>query len=376
MSSIRAENLVKEFGDFVAVDDVSFAVEDGELWCLLGPSGCGKSTTLRMLGGLERPTSGEIYIDDENVTETRAYDRSTSVVFQNWALFPQKTVLENVTFGPKMEGASKRERIERAETHLEMMQMEPFKHKPTTDLSGGQQQRVALARSLAMDPSVLLLDEPLSNLDKRLKEQMQIELKRLHDRLGKTMVYVTHDQNEAFTLADRIAIMNQGTLIQIGDPRKVYADPKNQFVEEFLGDTNMVSLPIESIDGTDAILELGEGQRLSVAVESAHRLDETGRITVSFRPEFLDVEVHQPPEPRPISTDGSGEDDLTSLSGEVTDTLYRGSTVRHYIDVGGEELFIEHDLDRNDRVDRGDAVTITWDPSELLCFEEDGTRVA
>lgn len=375
MSSIRAENIVKKFGNSVAVDDVSFAVEDGELWCLLGPSGCGKSTTLRMLGGLEHPTSGDIYIDDERVTGTRAYNRSTSVVFQNWALFPQKTVLENVTFGPKMQGAGKRERIELAEKYLELMQMEPYKDKPSTDLSGGQQQRVALARSLAMDPSVLLLDEPLSNLDKRLKEEMQIELKRLHDQLEKTMVYVTHDQNEAFTLADRISIMNQGNLIQVGDPRDVYADPKNRFIEEFLGDTNMMSLPIKSIDGNDVLLEFGGGQRILVTVDSVEELDESETLTVSFRPEFLDLELHREPDPKPINTDGSGRDNLTSLIGTVTDTLYRGSSVRHYIDVGGEDLFIEHDLNQSDRVERGDSVTITWDPSELLCFEEHGTRV-
>jgi spermidine/putrescine transport system ATP-binding protein len=375
MSSIRAENVVKKFGDSVAVDDVSFAVEDGELWCLLGPSGCGKSTTLRMLGGLEHPTSGDIYIDDERVTETRAYNRSTSVVFQNWALFPQKTVLENVTFGPKMQGAGKQERIELAEKYLELMQMEPYKDKPSTDLSGGQQQRVALARSLAMDPSVLLLDEPLSNLDKRLKEEMQIELKRLHDQLGKTMIYVTHDQNEAFTLADRISIMNQGNLIQVGDPRDVYADPKNRFIEEFLGDTNMMSLPIKSIDGNDVLLEFGGGQRILVTVDSVEELDESEALTVSFRPEFLDLELHREPDPKPINTDGSGRDNLTSLVGTVTDTLYRGSSVRHYIDVGGEDLFIEHDLNQSDRVERGDSVAVTWDPSELLCFEEHGTRV-
>jgi spermidine/putrescine transport system ATP-binding protein len=376
MSSIRAEDIAKRFGNFVAVDDVSFSVEDGELWCLLGPSGCGKSTTLRMLGGLERPTSGRIYIDDTDVTETRAYNRSTSVVFQNWALFPQKTVLENVTFGPKMQGVGKQERIERAEKYLGMMEMKPFKDKPSMDLSGGQQQRVALARSLAMDPSVLLLDEPLSNLDKRLKEQMQIELKRLHDQLGKTMVYVTHDQNEAFTLADRISIMNDGNLIQVGDPREVYADPKNQFVEEFLGDTNMVSLSIESIDGGDVVVTLGDGQRLSIPVDSPQSLEAGDTLTVSFRPEFLDVEVDHGPEAQALSADGQGQEDLASLVGDVTDTLYRGSTVRHYIEVGGAELFIEDKIDRSDRVERGDTVSVTWNPAELLCFDGQGTRVA
>jgi spermidine/putrescine transport system ATP-binding protein len=329
-----------------------------------------------MLGGLERPTSGRIYIDDTDVTETRAYNRSTSVVFQNWALFPQKTVLENVTFGPKMQGVGKQERIERAEKYLGMMEMKPFKDKPSMDLSGGQQQRVALARSLAMDPSVLLLDEPLSNLDKRLKEQMQIELKRLHDQLGKTMVYVTHDQNEAFTLADRISIMNDGNLIQVGDPREVYADPKNQFVEEFLGDTNMVSLSIESIDGGDVVVTLGDGQRLSIPVDSPQSLEAGDTLTVSFRPEFLDVEVDHGPEAQALSADGQGQEDLASLVGDVTDTLYRGSTVRHYIEVGGAELFIEDKIDRSDRVERGDTVSVTWNPAELLCFDGQGTRVA
>lgn len=373
MSSLRTDGLTKRFGDLVAVDGVSLSVDDGELWCLLGPSGCGKSTTLRMLGGLEHPTEGSIYLGEEEITTSQAYDRNTSMVFQSWALFPHKNVLENVAFGPKMQGVGKGERIERAEKYLDMVKMSKFESKSPTDLSGGQQQRVALARSLAMNPSILLLDEPLSNLDKRLKEEMQIELKRIHEELEKTMIYVTHDQNEAFTLADRISIMNNGELVQVGAPRDVYADPKNRFVEEFLGDTNMLATTVRQVTSDSIVVETASGNHLTVPVESPGDLSEGLRVTVSMRPEFLQIERHDDAVDA-VRSDGTG--DSSTFRGEVETTLYRGSTVRDYLDIGGEELFIERHISRGVDLERGDIVTIDWDPADLLCFGERNERVA
>lgn len=374
MAELHTENLVKEFGDLVAVDDVSLSVDDGELWCLLGPSGCGKSTTLRMLGGLDQPTEGAIFIGDQDVTRTQPYERSTSMVFQSWALFPHKTVLENVTFGLKMDGVGKEERIERAEEFLEMVQMGEFTDSPPRDLSGGQQQRVALARSLAMDPDVLLLDEPLSNLDKRLREEMQIELKRIHDELDKTMIHVTHDQDEAFTLADRIGIMNDGELVQVGEPREVYANPKNQFIEEFLGDTNFLSTSVTEVANDRLVVETAGGDAMDITVTDTATVTAGETVTVSLRPEILSVETAAPQSSDAIRSDGAGT--KNSFEGEVTTALYRGSSIRHYLDVGGQELFIERDVGRGEHLDTGDTVTVSWDSDDVLCFDSNEERLA
>ncbi|NHN49339.1 ABC transporter ATP-binding protein [Halostella sp. JP-L12] len=374
MAKLRTENLVKRFGNLVAVDDVSLSVEDGELWCLLGPSGCGKSTTLRMLGGLDQPTDGSILIGDEEVTQAQPYNRNTSMVFQSWALFPHKTVLENVTFGLKMDGVGKEERIERAEEYLEMVQMGEFTDSSPRDLSGGQQQRVALARSLAMDPDVLLLDEPLSNLDKRLREEMQIELKRIHDELDKTMVHVTHDQDEAFTLADRIGIMNAGELVQVGKPREVYANPKNQFIEEFLGDTNFLSTTVTKVGADRIAVKTESGDSLDIPVSDATSVTKGDIVTVSLRPEILSIETETATTTNAVRSDGAGGQN--SFQGEVTTALYRGSSIRHYLDVGGQELFIERDVGRGENLGSGDVVTITWDPADVLCFDENEERLA
>jgi spermidine/putrescine transport system ATP-binding protein len=368
MASVTLADLTKEYGDLTAVDGLDLDVDDGELLCLLGPSGCGKSTTLRMLGGLETPTDGDVYIGDERVTDEPPYDRATSMVFQSWALFPHKSVLENVAFGLKMDGVDENERKERARDVLDVVEMGEFADADPGDLSGGQKQRVALARSLAIEPDVLLLDEPLSNLDKRLREQMQLELRNIHDEVETTFVHVTHDQNEAFTLADSIAIMNDGDVEQVGEPREVYDDPVSLFVEEFLGDTNLVDARVEmEIDGgVVAATEFDEEVEVPMPGGDVEPGDP---LTISFRPEELDVSR--------VAADGGRsaepaetEDVTTSLEGTVTDVLYRGSSVRFYVQIGETSVFFEQSVGDQTDFEVGDSVVVSWDPADLLVFSE------
>ncbi|MFB6183920.1 MAG: ABC transporter ATP-binding protein [Haloarculaceae archaeon] len=373
MSGVEIENVRKTYGDIVAVDDVSLSIEDGELLCLLGPSGCGKTTTLRCIGGLETPTEGRIYLGDDDVTAEPPYRRDTSIVFQNWALFPYKTVLENVAFGLKMAGVDQAERRERAREMLETMQLQAYEdHKPN-ELSGGQQQRVALARSLVVDPAVLLLDEPLSNLDKRLREEMQIEIGDIHDDLNKTFIYVTHDQDEAFTLADRIGIMNDGSLIQVGEPEEVYENPKNQFVEEFLGDTNFVQGDVTETSANDVVVATALGTDVELTLTGEAGPDVGDSVTIALRPQTLEVG-------RETAGDGSGgplsaERERGRLTGRVEDVLYRGSTVRYYVSIDETDLFVERMATGRDDVTEGAEVEVSWAFSDMLCFDDRGNRL-
>lgn len=372
MATIELDDLRKEFGDLVAVEDVSLTVNAGELLCLLGPSGCGKSTTLRMIDGLERPTDGRVYIGDEDVTDQQAYERDCSMVFQSWALFPYKRVIENVAFGLKMKGVGTSERRERARETLELMHMGDYADHRPQDLSGGEKQRVALARSLTMDPSVLLLDEPLSNLDKKLREEMQIELKNIHEEFDKTMVHVTHDQNEAFTLADRIGIMNEGRLVQIGTPREVYANPVNRFVEEFIGETNFLRGRVDDLGRDVLSVDLDLGPSLSVPYdEVTEALTEGSPVTVSLRPEVMSIRPAEAGAEAEAVANGGGQ----RVGGTIRNILYRGSTVRFYVDVGGGELFVERSVGDFEGLDEGDDVELSWDRAELLCFDAAGTTV-
>jgi spermidine/putrescine transport system ATP-binding protein len=373
MSEIQLKNISKSYGDLQAVEDVSLSVRDGELLCLLGPSGCGKSTTMRMISGLETPTSGEVYLGDENVTDEPAYDRDTSMVFQNWALFPYKTVLENVAFGLKMRGDGSDERTRRAEEMLERVHMNGYEDHSTTDLSGGQKQRVALARSLAVDPDVLLLDEPLSNLDKRLREEMEIELKDIHKEFDKTFVYVTHNQDEAFTLADRIGIINDGQLVQVGEPTEVYRNPTNRFVEEFLGDTNFVAGEITEVGDGYGHLSTEFGSTIRVPASSA--IEPGASLTVSLRPEFMRIERANEPEASKQTTartDGTGGDTVTGI---VENSIYRGSSIRYVVDIGGERLFVEQSVTEQTGIEEGERVELGWRTEDVLVFQPVGSRV-
>ncbi|WP_339102942.1 ABC transporter ATP-binding protein [Haloterrigena salinisoli] len=377
MSEITLDGLEKRYGNELAVEDVSVTIDDGELLCLLGPSGSGKSTTLRMLAGLETPTDGEIRIDDEDVTDRPAYERTTATVFQDWALFPHKTVLENVAFGLKMQGVEKGERRERAMAMLERVRMDEHADDDPMNLSGGQKQRVALARSLAVNPDVLLLDEPLSNLDKRLSEDMQIELREIHEELEETFVHVTHDQDEAFTLADRIGIMADGNLVQVGEPNEVYQNPKNRFIEGFLGDTNFVEGTVDRTSSDVVRVETELGREVVLPTSNADALAAGDSVTLSLRPEVLSIEsaesgLEADEAAQPVRTDGST---TNSVVGTVESVLYRGSTVRYSVGVEGTSVFAERTVSDSGEFEAGDEITIRWDGADVLAFRDDGSRV-
>ncbi|RLG47111.1 MAG: ABC transporter ATP-binding protein, partial [Thermoproteota archaeon] len=235
MVRIRTENLTKRFGKVVAVDRATLEIKDGEFFTLLGPSGCGKSTILRCFAGRELPDEGRIYFDDEDVTEVPPHKRDTGMVFQNYALWPHMNVFDNIAYGLKIKGYKKDEILKKVREVLKLVKLEGLENRTPHQLSGGQQQRVALARAIVINPKVLLFDEPLSNLDAKLRLEMRAELKKLQRELGVTTVYVTHDQEEAMSISDRIAIMNQGKIMQIGTPREIYENPKNEFVARFIG---------------------------------------------------------------------------------------------------------------------------------------------
>ncbi|WP_049985898.1 ABC transporter ATP-binding protein [Halobellus rufus] len=366
MAQIELDGITKRYDDLEAVSGLSTTVKDGELLCLLGPSGCGKSTTLRMIGGLEMPTEGTIKLDDEDITDVPPYNRDTSIVFQNWELFPHKSVRENVAFGLKMRDVDADERHETAEELLERVEMGGYGSYDPTDLSGGQKQRVALARSLAVDPSVLLLDEPLSNLDKRLREQMEIHLKQIHEEFDKTFIYVTHNQDEAFTLADRIGIMNDGQLVQVGDPMDVYQNPTNRFTEEFLGDTNFIEGKVS--DSSDQpVVKTGFGASIPLSKNAG--VDSGDTIDLSLRPEFLALSSPDDQQST-VTTDGGH-----AVTGTVEDVLYQGSTIRYSVSVSGEPLFVERHVGDRLELSTGDTVQLQWDTDDVLLFREDGTKL-
>ncbi|ERH13955.1 MAG: ABC-type spermidine/putrescine transport system, ATPase component [halophilic archaeon J07HB67] len=387
MTLLELDGITVQYGSLTAVDDLSLSVERGELLCLLGPSGCGKSTTLRTIAGFERPDAGRVRLAEggapTDVTGTAPNDRDTAMVFQDWALFPNKTVRENVAFGLKMAGVADADRQARAEEMLSLVEMTDHAGADPTQLSGGQKQRVALARSLAVDPTLLLLDEPLSNLDRRLREDMQLELNAIHDRLETTMVYVTHDQDEAFTLADRIAVVNDGSVEQVGPPASVYTDPETLFVESFLGTTNLVDCTVrraqtpaepadaQVADGGRVALETPLGEPLfAPATETA--VSEDDHVTASLRPEQLSVETV---DTTGTETGDASEGDGLATTGTVDSRLHRGSQVRYEITVGEETLVTHRRIAERLGVGEGERVAVACSASAISFFDAGGRRL-
>src|SRR6266852_1031638 len=286
-AAIALDGVTKRFGSAAAVDAVTLTIEEGEFFSLLGPSGCGKTTTLRMVAGFVEPDAGSIELEGKDVTSVPANRRPVNMVFQQYALFPHMSIYDNVAFGLKMKRVPRAAHRDRVHEMLRVVELEGFESRRIRQLSGGQQQRVALARALVNRPAALLLDEPLGALDVKLRKQMQFELKRIQHELGTTFVYVTHDQDEALAMSDRIAVMNGGRVEQIGAPREIYEHPATAFVADFIGSLNALDLVVEELVGGYALMRLGESERIVVPVGSQARAGDKLRIAV--RPERVQI---------------------------------------------------------------------------------------
>ena len=289
--AVELTHVTKAFDTTLAVNDVSLKIEEGEFFFLLGPSGCGKSTFLRIVAGFYKPDTGELRFDDTVMNDVPPHQRNTGMVFQNYALWPHMSVAENIEYGLTLRKLEKTERNEKIARALEMVQMEGYHDRAVNTLSGGQQQRIALARALVIEPSVLLLDEPISNLDAALRQQMRDEIKQIHDHTNITMFYVTHDQVDALSMADRMAIMQDGVIIQVGTPREVYQFPKNTFVASFVGETNFISGKVEQTSNGSATIETPAGTLHSTTVY--HELTQGTPVQCSIRPEALIIDNNQ-----------------------------------------------------------------------------------
>lgn len=285
---IRLENLTKQYQEVTAVDHLNLEIEDGDLVCLLGPSGCGKSTTLSIIAGLEQATEGSIYFDEENVGGLEAEERDIGMVFQDYALYPHMTVQENIAFPLKMQGWKKKDRIEKVKEAAKMLQIEEYLKRKPGKLSGGQQQRVAIARAIVKNPKILLLDEPLSNLDARLRIELRDEIRRVQKQLGITTIFVTHDQEEALSISDKILLMEKGKISQYSSPKEMYMEPQNMFAAKFLGNPPMNFVPGEKVE--DGICLLLGDENVIVKRGTVHEAGELkGSVCVGIRPEALEL---------------------------------------------------------------------------------------
>jgi spermidine/putrescine transport system ATP-binding protein len=338
--AVEIRNLVKEFVDVRtqqhvrAVDDVSLDIADGEFFAMLGPSGCGKTTTLRVIAGFEEPSSGELLLRGESMRGIPSYHRPVNTVFQDYALFPHMTVMQNVLFGLKMAKVPTAEAKRRAQEALEMVRLPHVGNRKPKALSGGQRQRVALARALVNRPSVLLLDEPLGALDLKLRRAMQFELKQLQQQVGITFIYVTHDQEEALTMADRIAVMSEGEVLQVGRADEIYERPTTRFVADFIGETNFLDGTLESKSGDRGVIKLSSGATLPGVLRDPDVVVGAAA-TLAVRPEKLAIE---PLVDGQTVGSSAGGGPRTHLTGRVTGAHYLGTDARYLVEAGGFTL--------------------------------------
>jgi len=345
---ITLDHVRKSFGSFVAVHDANFSIHQGEFFSMLGPSGCGKTTTLRMIAGFEQPTSGRVLLEGKDVSATPPYKRNVNTVFQQYALFPHMTVFDNVAFGPrnrKMPAAQTRVHVN---DMLEVVRLGEFADRKPAQLSGGQQQRVALARALVNLPSALLLDEPLGALDLKLRQAMQIELKRIQREVGITFIFVTHDQEEALTMSDRMAVMSQGIVEQIGTPEDIYHRPSSVFVAGFIGTANLLPGVVRGREGATVDVALNAGSVVR-AVASDGAFVPGGPATVMLRPERLRLRAEQP--------------DTGHLAVRITELIFQGPNVRAIVQSGDGTELVAH-IGADDGlpfVRPGDELWLTWD---------------
>src|SRR3954447_2245567 len=356
---LRLENLTKRFGDFTAVRDLSLTVPNGSFFALLGPSGCGKTTTLRMVAGLEDPTAGRIRMGDQDITGLRPYKRPVNTVFQSYALFPHLTIFENVACGLRRRGI--KDYRQKTLDMIELVQLGPYAGRKPAQLSGGQQQRVALGRALINEPGVLLLDEPLGALDLKLRRQMQIELKRIQTDIEVTFVHVTHDQEEAMTMADTIAVMNHGVIDQMGAPGELYENPVTTFVANFLGQSNLIMTDIIDASGADVVVDC-QGQKLGVSSERCH---------AQGRKAWLGIR------PEKIFASHAGETERTDTNvltgGRITDVSFVGVSTQYLVAMPWDQelMVFEQNTGRRPLFKNGDEVDLSWSPEHAFLLDAD-----
>jgi spermidine/putrescine transport system ATP-binding protein len=352
--AIELVNVVKRFGNVVAVNDVSLKIQDGEFFSLLGPSGCGKTTTLRMIAGLELLTQGEIFLRGKSMGQTPAFKRPVNTVFQNYALFPHRNVERNVAFGLEMRKIPKKEIKARVIEALEMVRMPGLAERKPKELSGGQQQRIALARALVNRPEVLLLDEPLGALDLKLRKTMQLELKQLQEQVGITFIYVTHDQEEALTMSDRIAVMNEGKVLQVGTPEEIYERPTTRFVADFIGETNFLNGIVEEINGQEIVVSLEK--RATVRGHCTVPVQKGQEVSMVIRPEKFSLVQNG------------------LIRGRIEESIYIGTDTRYIIRLTDELSVTVREqnlaIGRGRGYQVGDEVGLNWDPANASVLTE------
>ena len=352
---LEIRGVSKKFGDFTAVNNVDLDIYQGELFCLLGGSGCGKTTLLRMLAGFEKPSSGQILIDGQDMSEVPPYKRPTNMMFQNYALFPHMTVEKNIAFGLEQDGLAKTEILDKVDSILKLVELQEYKKRRPQQLSGGQRQRVALARALVKEPKLLLLDEPLAALDKKLREQTQFELMNIQEKVGVTFVVVTHDQEEAMTLSTRIAVMDKGRFIQTGTPTEIYEYPNDRFVADFIGSANILDGKVVSnIDGmVEVSTYLGK-----FSLTSNSNISKGNNLYVGLRPEKIS-----------ISRTSSKS---TNITGYIDDIGYFGNTSRYKVRLDNDQIIDvtaqnqKRPKDEKDRLTYEDKVQLSWDNSSAM----------
>ncbi len=348
---LRLASVTKSFEKFVAVDDISLTIPQGSFFALLGPSGCGKTTTLRMIAGLDQPTAGSIHIGDADVTSLKAYQRNVNTVFQSYALFPHLNILDNVAFGLRQRKDKDWKR--KAHEALELVELGHTARKKPPQLSGGMQQRVALARALVNRPDVLLLDEPLGALDLKLRRQMQIELKRIQSEVGLTFIHVTHDQEEAMTMADTIAVMNAGRIEQLADPATLYEKPASTFVANFLGQSNLLAAEVTG-QPSDGVVPV-RTQDGDLLVGADHLPAGMTQVWVGVRPEKLRI----------------GEEGRNRLHGVVTDASFTGIATQYLVRMPwGKEVVVVQQNDGSGRIRVGENVTVSWNPGQEFILDQ------
>ena len=352
--AVIIKNAVKRYGDFTAVNGISLNIEQGEFFTLLGPSGCGKTTLLRMIAGFNTVDGGEICFDEQVINTLPAHKRDIGMVFQNYAIFPHLNVADNVAYGLKARKVPKEQITPRVDEALKMVQLDQLKARQPNELSGGQQQRVALARAFVIEPGVLLMDEPLSNLDAKLRVQMRTTIKKLQRRLGITTVYVTHDQEEALAISDRIAVMNQGNIMQIGKPEEIYRKPANPFVANFIGVSNFIDCTVDGQDPASATVHLHDGHSFQMPLRKPY----SGEVILSARPEQLF-----------FSEQG--------LPGKVNMSTFLGDFIQYEVELStGQVLELnEYTKDVDGAKNDGEEVHLSFNPKQVSLYRKDTEEV-